>query len=315
MADIQPQFSSQVTADAQGGWELVLPDDLSAGMHTLQAVGEDGSTDEALLYIDRAPQTQVQPPSIFGGGVWVSGGATPVVPPAFAAAMFVFLTAIALLAVNGVRLARKVDREERHRHRHARHAMAACLAALGISFFAGVVVNQSAGTLRGLIPASAPAPAVRASVAGAVVSPFRHEPVAGVDLVAGSLSVRTAEGGRFAFSDIDAGEGLRLTHPSLARALRIRLPGVDVSGERHVNAFPISLLFDARMYNALAYAVDADARAGRGIFAPGDAAAQELDLARVEEDVQARAVDVLVRNRGEEAAYRLVLQDGEWQVQ
>lgn len=321
MADNATPFTARVQADSQGSWEASVPfAEISEGLHTITVVGEDGSMDESLLFVDR-PESVVEQRSIFGGGVWVSSGAAPLVPPAFAVAMFAFLTIIVLLAANGVRLGREADRAERSlpardrkRHRHGRNAMAACLAAVGLSFFAGILVNQSAGTLRSLIPQEAPKPPVRASVAGAVVTPFEHAPVSGADLTAGSLSVRTVESGRFAFSDIDAGEGIRLTHPALARALRLKLPGVDDAGTARVNAFPIAFLFDAQMYNALVYALDADARASRRGLVPADASEQEAVIASVSEDVRSGTVTVTARVRGTDIPYVIRKEGDGWAV-
>lgn len=305
------EWVTQATADESGAWSAEVVSDVPAGMHAITVIGEDGERTDSLLYVDR--ETTAGEARLVPSGFFVSR-TDAVVPPAFAAAMFVFLTVIVLLSVNGVRLGRKADRAERHRHRHGRNALAACLLGVAVSFFTGVLVNQSVGVFdRFLVPR--PARSVLLSLAGVVVSPLTAEPVAGVDLVAGDTAVRTDDAGRFAFSDISAEAGIRLTHPALARALRVHFPPEVMDADRaRISAFPVHVPFDAAMYNALTYAVDADARQGRGIWSPGDLSQQELAILSVTTDVPKSVVDVVVANDGKEATYRLKAENGTWQV-
>src|SRR3989344_6776561 len=105
----EQEWVTQATADESGEWSAQVVSDVPSGMHTITVVGEDGTRSDALLYVDRETE-EVR--SLMSGGLFVSR-ADAVVPPAFALSMFVFLTVIVLLAVNGVRLGVKADRAER----------------------------------------------------------------------------------------------------------------------------------------------------------------------------------------------------------
>ncbi|TAK04263.1 hypothetical protein EPO34_03925 [Patescibacteria group bacterium] len=312
----EQEWVTQVTADESGEWSAQVVSDVPSGMHTITVLGEDGTRSDSLLYVDR--ETTEGEGRLLSGGLFVSR-TDAVVPPAFALSMFVFLTVIVLLAINGVRLGRKTDKAERRtretaRHHHGRNAMVVCVIGVAASFFVGVLVNQSVGVFDRFFPAPV-ARTVRLSLSGAVIDPITSRPVAGVDVAAGDTAVRTDDAGRFAFSDVDAEQGMRLTHPALARALRVRFPKSIVEADRsRVSAFPVYVPFDAAMYNALIYAVDADARAGRGIWSPGDLGDQELDLVEVTADAAKATVDAIVGNDGNSATYRLRKEGDGWNV-
>lgn len=90
-------------------------------------------------------------------------------------------------------------------------------------------------------------------VTGVVIDPLGNVPIAGVDLVVGDTSIRTADTGQFVFPSVSTKTGIRLTHPKLLRAI-VKLPDSREGNQTS------DILFDVPLYNTLITVIDQEAR-------------------------------------------------------
>ncbi len=254
----QPELVSQVEADQDGDWEAIVPTSVSDGLHRVEAIDELGNFTTSLLFVERP---QGEPSTVSVSTPTIVERILPSVPPEFAYALFLFILIVLALALNGVRLARKADIHDRHTNHRKSYlgAVAAAIAAILISLAIGVALNKTVGVIQRFLPHQEAVP-VKLSIAGTLKAPFGG-PVAGADLVAGDTRIRTDAGGQFAFEGIDAGTGIRVTHPLVARPVVYAFPDEDGPVAR---MFPVDLWFDAAVLNLVSAVIDLDARSLEG---------------------------------------------------
>ncbi len=178
-------------------------------------------------------------------------------------------------------------------------------------------------------------------VSGAILD-LKNEPVTSVDLVVDDTKIKTGESGQFIFPSVNVKTGIRLTYPSLLRAI-VKLP--DSSKEKQIT----NILFDEDLYNSLITIIDAEARGGavktyeylnpeiknklsfeefenqyQSIFGTEDITDQEIVIKKINRQSNyyekefklrfAEMVEFKVENGDKSKIYKLVLSDDRWQL-
>lgn len=205
-------------------------------MHTLVVKDEYGHSKQMSLFVVKET----------GGGGGIINRVTTVMPLGFAYAAMVWLIIFIVLLINMLRLARKVDVEEAHEKKshYYRHALYFSAIALVLTSLVGVVVNNKTKIFNNFFQQVKPAEHKLVKVSGTVLDPVSLQGVSGVDLASQNSTIHTAEGGMYAFEDIDASYGLLVTHPLLQRAVLIRISDAKPNS-------PFDIYFDSKLYNAL----------------------------------------------------------------
>ncbi|MBU0646402.1 hypothetical protein KJ611_02925 [Patescibacteria group bacterium] len=283
VADQAGDFESEssVRTDADGNWQLDLLNQLKPGLYQITAYDNQGHQDHAMILIGEVVAASRLASSLTQR--WQLDGGQPLLPPAFAYAIFLLLLIIIALGANMVRLGDKIDKEITKRKRHEarlqemqtktcsleekykkqhwymRNATIVAAIAIVLALIFGLVLNFQAGVFDRQPAAPAIATTI-VSVSGSLVSPFEEQGVPGVDVVAGTTQIRTDEGGWYSFTDIPLENGVRLTHPNLLRPIVKGLEEFSVNNQKTAKAFPVKIYFDINLFNTLTKIVDLEAR-------------------------------------------------------
>lgn len=232
MANIEPQ-SFETQTDNNGNWSYDVLNTLSPGMHTMVIQDEYGQSKELGMFVVKDDRSGIV------------DRVTTFISMDYVYAAIAWLVIILFLALNILRLARHIDQEaKKKKTKYYRHAIVFCAVAMVITLAVGVSVNYKTRMFDSFWKKINPSAQKLMKVSGAVVDPITLQGVSGVDLASLNTSIHTAQGGFYAFEDIDAYYGIRITHPQLQRALVILIS--DVKPDQRFDIY-----FDPKMYNTL----------------------------------------------------------------
>lgn len=286
-----PEFTTQTTADDLGSWNIEIETSLEPGLHNVVITDEFGNSDTSLLFVEPAAEAEVH----FVDRIqeYTIDRVETVVHPVFAWASLFFFLIIVILAVNEIRLARRADlgsvKVSRKRH-FFKWAIVLSIFAIVASLGIGAYIQKETNVFN--VPAFLDGPLPETvNVTGAVITPLTRDAVEGLDLTAGNTHIRTQEGARFTFQNMDRERGIRINHPELKRSIVVQ--PTETGG--------LDLIFDVDLFNTTIEITNAEAK-GRfeqvvphliadvqkltyaqelsqfrgSIFGPGDENAQEL---------------------------------------
>jgi|GEM_PF-907967 hypothetical protein len=91
------------------------------------------------------------------------------------------------------------------------------------------------------------------SLSGRIIDPVNRQGVANIDLTNGNTTLRTSGSGQYIFGQVSTISGIRLTAPTLIRALAI-IPPAGSTGKK------MDIYFDPELYNTLTRIIDLEAR-------------------------------------------------------
>jgi len=227
-----PIYSTSVQSDDRGDWLQDIQGKIEPGIHRVVIEDDMGNQDEAMLYVVRDQPVILEQ-------------VTKIVPAPFAYGLSALFLVILVLAGLNVWLGRKADNQlkggKRKIKRYLPFAIIISTIALLVTLVIGVYLNKHTNFVNQakdeLLGVSMP----KIDVSGSIQTPFEHQGVSGLDLTVGDTSVRTVQGGRYVFSQIEQGAGIRLNHPSLKVSFVI---SVDKSGA-------LDIPFDSDLYNAV----------------------------------------------------------------
>ena len=245
-------YAFDLQSSVSGDWNLMIDKNLSPGPHVIMAEDEYGNTDEALIYILKQTETPTGT-SAAGGEFGLIDRVTAAAPAISIIVIWFLVILVAIAALNMLRLAKNADIEAAasipRRTKYFRLNIIVAAVLVGLALFAGIFFIYKLGYFK--ITKVAPE-MILDKVSGQVIDPLTLQGVK-VDLSSGDTMVKTSGSGYFVFSRMNAGEGIRLTHPDLKRAV-VLLP--DTGHDEQV----ISWIFNLEMYNVLIDTLDAEAR-------------------------------------------------------
>jgi len=236
MPESQASFTSNV--DSSGNWSAEILDQLLPGLHTLHVSDDYGNEDSALLFITESGDAHISNQ--------VNVIDIPQQPQGFYGFGWVWLVAIGGIFLLNAYAARKITIGERGTHKIVIQ-LSTWVSFVSVLLFVGFL---SAGLYRGfesgdiqdvVLPTEEAEVVELVSISGTLQDPIDFEPVDGVDLSSGDVSIRTNEGGQFVFSQIELRDGVRMTHPMLHKSIVFR---PEESGR-------MDAYFDVGLYNKL----------------------------------------------------------------
>lgn len=326
----EPIYSTSVNAGDDGAWLQDIRHDITPGVHRVVVEDEHGNQDEAMLFVVKEEPV-------------VLAQVTKIVPlPFFYGISALFLIVLVLAAWN-VWLGRLADRQLKGGRRTVKRylplAITVAVVAMLASLAVGIVLNRQTAFVElakeGLTGVVKP----KIDISGSVQTPFEHQGVPGLDLTVGDTSVRTVQGGRYVFSQIEQGSGIRINHQALKVSFVVSAdrPGV------------LDIPFDSDLYNAIFDIQQLEARGKYGdifdkmpdsarqaigrdefvggyapVFGPADIRSQVIDITVIKELNDWKSVNgmygfpqviqVELRNNPQAKTYEFVKENGAWKL-
>lgn len=328
--ETQPIYTTSVRSDETGNWLQGVEGKLEPGVHRVVVEDEQGNRDEAMLFVVKEQPVVME-------------RITKIFPEPFVYASSVLVALILGLVVANIWFGLKADRHQAARrsktHRYLALSLALSVLVLVVTLAVGYVLNRDLGLVGRAKQAMLGVEQPMMDVRGAVITPFEHQGIDGVDLTVGDTSIRTVAGGRYVFSSVSAGSAIRLTHPEFKIAFTKR---IDAPGEMDV-------VLDKDLYNLAFDIAQSEARGKIGqiyakltevsknsisevdfssayqpLFKLGNIADQELRLGEITENTDwvskdgsesyPQVISMEMLNGPQAKTYFFVLQDGSWRL-
>jgi len=249
-----PELILQTNTDEGGAWDINVSEQLEPGLHRVIANDESGNTDEALLYVQEPAKDKIS--IVETVQEYTIDRIQTVIHPIFFWTLLLLVVVIFILAINMVRLGRKVDKSVSLKTEKKRRSFKWALIVAGFATAAvliiGIVVQQQTNLYR--VPFFNTTLPETVNLSGAVITPITKDDVVGVDLTAGDTHIRTQEGARYNFPGMDRKNGIRINHPKLQRSIVIQ----PLKDEK------LDIIFDPDMLNS---AIDISIIEAQGHFA------------------------------------------------
>ena len=194
-----------------GTWQIEVPPNVPAGLHKVVVEDDNGSQDDALLYVERSMVDRL----------------TQVMPPVFGLSFLFFLVIILILAANNIRLGKIADENAdlKKKKKYLRHAMYFSVAMVVLSLVVGLTLNWGTSIFERTMNYLAPGQRMMVKdVSGALVD-ANGMPVQGATLISGDTSIVTGESGMFAFPSVSSEAGIRISHPAVKRVINKEVQG------------------------------------------------------------------------------------------
>ena len=255
MASIPLPLSETVKTGSDGTWTYAAPGTLEPGYHRVRVDDGQGGQAQASFFIVAPGKTE--PVFVVKDRVSLVDRVERAMPGGFGWMLAVSLLSVVCLAIWNVQLARKAEKtaEPQKRQRLLNAVMVISAATVVVAFSVGAFIHRRTPVFSEVINQIRPlAPSPSLNVAGAVVNVHDGTGVSGIDLSVGDTSIRTQEGGRYVFRQVEPAVGIRLTHPELKRAFVWR---VLKEGE-------LAIPYDLALYNALVETIDRESRGQAG---------------------------------------------------
>ncbi|GEM_PF-1165513 len=247
----QPKAIMNLESDAQGNWEVAIPQDLPPGLHKIIVETEDGQQQDLALF--NAPSSSQ-----------VINKLTVVKNYDFFLYPAAILTLLVLiLALNNLRLMvkTKLNKKKLEEKQKKVTLIIVLISLLAMGIFAKLAYQTSLMHRDNAInnlnfnntqdEQVTKIPAKLIDVRGLVVDPVTNLALIGADLSAGDVNIRIQDGGAYVFSQIPEDEGIVITHPQFKKAVNKKI-SLDEQGAMDIYLSP-------DMINALISVVDFEA--------------------------------------------------------
>lgn len=273
LAQAAPQ-TYDFESDVSGNWDMTISNNLSSGAHVVTVQDEAGNTDQAIMYVIKETQTATSTGTTgpVQNQVVLVDRITKTVPDYLHIPIGILAGLCLLLALLVLFFARRMDKNEKEQakvnlsgqtpaqnsdaanklHHYLIYAILVTVVTLVAVIVVGIWLNRETNFLsRFFVPASTTG--FIDEINGQILDPFTRVGIVGADLVSGQTSIRTSGSGNFIFSNVNTGEGIRVTHPGLLRGLVI-IPPNSPKNQR------LDILFNEQMYITLVRVLDDEAR-------------------------------------------------------
>jgi len=235
----EESYNINSDVSSSGNWSAEILDELEPGLHTVHVSDNLGNEDSALLFITEA------------GEIQMSDQVTVVAPDqqvvAYSGFNWTLLVIIGFIFLINAYISLKIRHEETGKHKIIKTlatytSIVSFILFIGLATF-GIYKGTELGEAQKIIPniASQDNPVKIASVSGILANPQTGDPVEGIDLRAGDVTIKTDNGGQFMFSSINILEGIRMTSPDLHKAI-LFIPEKEGRTD---------LMFDANLFNRI----------------------------------------------------------------
>lgn len=223
------EYNAQVSPE--GNWEINIVDVLAPGLHTLFFTDNFGNEDDAFLYVQETiidntvigKDREFQEPTTI---VHQIETIRETVPPVLIWGGLLLLIVLLIFLMINFLLAKKIRKQEKGKHdKSSKDSNIIIWLSGGVTIF--VLVTFGFISIRGGIVDDIGEQVLNISrkeevalpISGTVRDPISLEPVIGVELSAGEVTIRTDEGGQFIFQEFYSLEIIRINHPELKKTV------------------------------------------------------------------------------------------------
>lgn len=299
----------QTDADAQGNWELIIYDELDVGLHSISVRDNFNNEDNTLFKIQGAipvETTQIDDVQTKESIViQISGelAQTAVYSSLSLLAVMIGILVFNYFVADKIRVKKSGSKDITKKFAKKIMISSATLVAimsvliLIISYrFISLNLVKSPISLKGieekvevLVPSS-----------GILRDPISLEPIAGVTMSAGDLTIETVEGGVFNFTDVNPNVGLLIKHADLIKPITYKpiLQGY------------LDLLYNNQMMNAV---IGSEDSASQTLIVLSVERIGELE-STVSEDVYFNVIRVTTQRGEEKVVYNLIFTGKDWRI-